>query len=181
MRIRIDAIPESGTQLSFSGSEDIISEFLEAVPPPEGVGIDPRVKGTLLIVNQGAKVRVAGSIQAMLQLQCSRCLTDFSMQKTFPVELVLAWGDEAAQLQEDSEESDENTIFLAEPVLDVSELIVQEILLDIPMKPLCSEDCPGLCPRCGALKGSPECTCPSEEAADPRWSALTRLKKDVLS
>jgi uncharacterized protein len=181
MKIRIDDIPESGTHLSFSGSEDIISELLEAVPPPEGVRIEPHVKGTLGIVNQGAKVRIVGSIQAVLQLQCSRCLTDFSVQKTVPVDLVVAWGDEAAQLQEDSDESDENTIFLAEPALDVSELIVQEILLDIPMQPLCSEDCPGLCSRCGALKGSPECTCPRQEGADPRWGALARLKKDVFS
>lgn len=181
MKIRIDDIPDSGVQLHFSGSEDILSEFLEAVPAPAGVAIDSHIKGNLQIVRHGAKVRIEGSIKALLQLQCSRCLKDFSLEKAVTLDLLAAWGDVAAQLQEDTDGSDENTIFLEAPLLDVSELIVQEILLDIPMKPLCAETCPGLCPRCGALKGSPECTCPKEVAVDPRWEALAKLKKDVLS
>jgi uncharacterized protein len=181
MKIRIDDIPEGGLQLSFSGSENVLSEVLGAVPPPSGVVIDPHIKGALGVMPHGAKVRVSGSIQALLTLQCSRCLKDFSVEKTVTLDLLIAWGDIAAELQEDSEESNENTIFIDAPLLDVSELIVQEILLDVPMKPLCAESCPGLCPRCGALKGSAECTCPSEEAIDPRWAALEKLKKDRLS
>jgi uncharacterized protein len=181
MKIRIDDIPEGGSPLSFSGSEDILSESLAAVPTPGGVVIDPHIKGDLLIVNEGTKVTITGSIQANMHLQCARCLAAFPLETTVNFGLAVAWEGAGAQLQEDQEEIDENTIIIEGPVLDISEMILQEILLEIPMKPLCREDCPGLCPRCGALKGSKECTCPDDAAIDTRWNALTRLKKDMLS
>jgi uncharacterized protein len=58
---------------------------------------------------------------------------------------------------------------------------LQELLLEVPMKPLCREDCAGLCPRCGALLGSDHCTCTAESAGDSRWAALARLKKEETS
>jgi uncharacterized protein len=181
MKIRIDDIPEGGSQLNFTGSEDILSESLQAVPIPSGAVIDPHIKGSLLVVHEGAKVTITGSIQTHMQLQCARCLGDFPLEQDLDFGLAVAWGKAEDPLQEDTDDADENTTFVEGSVLDVSELILQEILLDIPMKPLCSESCPGLCPRCGALKGSKECTCPEEAAIDPRWGALTRLKKGVPS
>ncbi len=181
MKIRIDDIPEGGSQLSFSGSEDILSVSLKAVPTPTGVVIDPHIKGSLLVVNEGTKVAITGSIQANMQLQCARCLTGFPAETAVSFDLAVGWGKAGAQLQEDEDEIDENTIFVEGSVLDMSELILQEILLEVPMKPLCREDCPGLCQQCGALKGSEACTCPKEAPVDPRWKALARLKKEIPS
>jgi uncharacterized protein len=58
----------------------------------------------------------------------------------------------------------------------LDQIIVQEVLLELPMKPLCSEQCAGLCPTCGAPVGSKECTCREQEHRDPRWAALAQLK-----
>jgi uncharacterized protein len=58
-------------------------------------------------------------------------------------------------------------------------VIVQEILLSLPMKALCREDCPGLCPQCGAMKDSAECRCSNQDRIDPRWAALEDLKKRI--
>jgi uncharacterized protein len=63
--------------------------------------------------------------------------------------------------------------------LDTEPLIVEQVLLEVPMKPLCSADCRGLCPRCGADRNlDPDCC--QEPAADERWEALGALR-DRLS
>jgi len=59
-------------------------------------------------------------------------------------------------------------------ILDLSEAIRQYSLLAMPMKPLCREDCAGLCPRCGHNLNLGPCPCPSQQV-DPRWAALTKL------
>ena len=59
-------------------------------------------------------------------------------------------------------------------VLDLSEAVRQYALVVIPMKPVCREDCAGLCPGCGCNLNREQCNCPSQPA-DPRWLELTKL------
>ena len=59
--------------------------------------------------------------------------------------------------------------------IDLGELFREQILLAIPMTPLCREECKGLCPVCGADLNAGECSCERGEI-DPRWSALADLK-----
>ncbi len=179
MKIRIDDIPEGGSPLSFSGSEDILSESLATVPTPSGVVIDPHIKGNLLVVNEGTKVTITGSIQANMQLQCAQMPCRISSAET-TVEFRTRGGmgqGLVPNCRRIRTKIDENTIVIEGSVLDISELIVQEILLEIPMKPLCREDCPGLCPRCGALKGSEECTCPKEAATEYALESACPVEK----
>ncbi|HQP29583.1 MAG TPA: DUF177 domain-containing protein, partial [Syntrophales bacterium] len=59
--------------------------------------------------------------------------------------------------------------------LDLDPIVYEQILLQIPLKILCREDCRGLCPHCGANLNDGPCRCP-EEAVDGRFSALKKLK-----
>jgi len=59
--------------------------------------------------------------------------------------------------------------------LDSAPLVVEQVLLELPQRPLCRDDCRGLCPICGGDRNEGECDC-EREAADPRWSALAELK-----
>jgi len=61
-------------------------------------------------------------------------------------------------------------------ILDLTEAIRQNAIVAIPMKPLCREDCAGICPKCGKDLNQGECGCPTEEV-DPRWAKLLKLKK----
>ena len=58
----------------------------------------------------------------------------------------------------------------------VTDLLREELLLSQPTKPVCKEDCKGICAGCGAELNSEPCTCPPE--VDPRWDALKDLKFD---
>jgi len=65
--------------------------------------------------------------------------------------------------------------FLREEAVEVEEILKERIWLSIPMKPLCKEDCKGLCPTCGKDLNEGECDCP-KEAIDPRFAVLKDLK-----
>jgi uncharacterized protein len=94
-----------------------------------------------------------------IEQACSRCT------RFFQAELVVTFKDDVALTQELKNKS--------EP-LDITELIRDNILVQLPMKPLCSEDCKGLCPVCGSDRNEIDCTCESEQL-DPRLSVLSNL------
>ena len=60
--------------------------------------------------------------------------------------------------------------------LDLGEVVREQVLLGLPLKPLCREDCQGLCPRCGKNRNAGPCGCtPEEEEGDPRLEPLRKL------
>jgi len=60
--------------------------------------------------------------------------------------------------------------------VDLRPLLVEQIQLNVPMKPLCRADCAGICPICGANRNAGPCDCATEEV-DPRWKALEAFKE----
>jgi DUF177 domain-containing protein len=176
MKIRIEDIPEDGLELNFSPEQDILSEALETIPKSEGISIDPHIKGNIRISVSGEDIFFIGTVRAVVHLQCSRCLADFTMDRDADLNLVLRRDDAEVPRRDERERPEADAGLLKGSEIDPGELIVQEFLLNIPMKPLCREDCPGLCPQCGALKGSKECSCPDASPVDSRWEVLARLK-----
>ena len=59
--------------------------------------------------------------------------------------------------------------------LDLCEAVQEQVIMALPVRPLCREDCRGLCPVCGADLNEESCTC-AEKTVDPRWKALSELK-----
>jgi uncharacterized protein len=59
--------------------------------------------------------------------------------------------------------------------IDLTPLMYEQIMLALPTRPLCGEECRGLCPQCGINRNTGQCAC-VVEAGDPRWSALRNLK-----
>ena len=179
MKIRIEDIPEEGLELNFSPEQDILSEALKTIPKSGGISVDPHIKGHVRISVSGDDIFFVGTVSALLHLQCSRCLADFTAAKDTDLNLVIRRGDVEIPLRDEREHPEADAVLVKGSELDPGELIVQELLLNVPMKPLCREDCPGLCPQCGALKGSRECTCPDDGPVDPRWEALAHLKDKI--
>ena len=181
MRVNIQDIPEGGLLLEFTGEEETLSESLARLKPQEGVTIDPTVRGSLQIVKDGGEIRLFGVVEGVVRFRCARCLSDFTLDVKANPNLAVRGGDLTSGAEQESAEEEAEAFFVEGDEIDVGDVIVQEFLLEIPMKPLCREDCPGLCPRCGALKGSPECTCSDEGPADSRWAPLAKLKKRMSS
>ena len=180
MKIRIEDIPEEGLELNFSREQDILSPALETIPKSEGISIDPHIKGHVRISVSGDDISFVGRVGALVHLQCSRCLTDFVVDKDTDINLVIHRGGNEPPVGGEREQPEADAVLSEGSEMDPGELIVQEIILNVPMKPLCREDCPGLCPNCGALRGSRECTCSEAGSEDPRWKALARIKDRIV-
>ena len=100
-----------------------------------------------------------------LDASCDRCGKRFPLPKTAAFHCALV---ETVQ-----EEENEELVLLRDGQVDVGELARTAFVLDMDTKTLCSEDCKGLCPRCGANLNEGPCGCAPEP--DPRWAALSAL------
>jgi uncharacterized protein len=123
----------------------------------------------------GDDVLVAGEIDSTVPITCGRCLEDFS----FPVDasfdvLYLPHAQNVGEGELEVEDDDLTTAYYSEDQIDLAQLVREQFYLAIPMKPLCREDCRGLCPICGGNRNLVTCVCP-ERAPDPRLGALKDL------
>ena len=122
------------------------------------------------------KFRLVGRVRTQLELPCSRCLEPFR----FPIDAAfdqryLPASAASTDAEREVEEDDLETSYYSEDQIDLNELIQEQFYLVLPMKPLCTEDCKGLCAQCGTNLNSETCDCaPSWE--DPRLAALKQLK-----
>ncbi len=112
-------------------------------------------------------------------LACTRCLSQF-VEKVEPrIELLVVQGKELVEGEERELGARdlgvwqvEGDKFRTEPVL------FEQVQLNIPMKPLCRDDCQGLCPRCGADLNAGDCGC-DREVPDPRWAGLAAIREKL--
>ena len=124
------------------------------------------------------RFRVVGRLRAELELSCSRCLEPFRLPVDMPLDLRVLAGRrlDAEEPVEDRDVSEEavDTSYYRDDVLDLNELLREQFYLALPMKPLCKEECLGLCPQCGADRNTAPCGCrPAWE--DPRLAPLKKL------
>ena len=151
-----------------------------SVPAPADLGID------VLRVAEGEPVEidlrleavlegvlVTGSATANLIGECARCLEPISEEIEVRFQELFLYDDDGQAL---SEEDDEVSM-LEDDLLDLEPLLRDAVVLALPFRPLCREDCPGLCTECGArLADDPDHA--HEAAIDPRWASLASLQQD---
>ena len=150
----------TGENLSFSYDMDL-SEYplYGAYPFITPVHLEGEVK------NRAGVVELHYTAQFTLSLACDRCLTDFTRDYTLPFsEILVSNGDT----------NEDEYIAAEDGMLDMDALAVSDILLTLPSKQLCRDDCKGLCPMCGMNLNNGVCQCKKKEI-DPRLQALGDL------
>ena len=133
------------------------------------------IQGKIKLVRTDRGILVKGTLQTVIEVTCGRCLSFFNCplvlnieEEYFPTTDVVSGV--SLPLPE------EPSYFTIDEyyVLDLTEAIRQYMMLAIPMKPLCCEDCAGICLTCGHNLNQGPCGCLPQEA-DSRWSELNRL------
>jgi len=168
MQLVVDKVPPFGRNVTFTASESQLN----------GDG-EPLVKGSVQVEGRAEPRRrrglhVAGSIVAVLSLVCSRCLKRFEQPQNSRFDVVFS----TAPVETDADEIElEAGDLMVRPFegesVDMIELVREQLLLEVPIAPLCDDACPGLCRHCGADLNLGECAC--HEAVDPRFAALKKL------
>jgi len=121
--------------------------------------------------------RLDGRVQATLELPCGRCLEPFRWPVDEPFELT--YQPRAAVAAEEREIADEDfsAAVYDNDQIDLEQLIRERFEMSLPMKPLCTPDCKGLCPVCGGNLNKTTCDC-KPEWEDPRLAVLKKLKAE---
>lgn len=118
------------------------------------------------ITNSAGIVTVKGKISFVLELCCDRCATDVKL----PFEVDMDHG----LVSSLNDEENDDYILIEDMKLDIAELTSEDIYLALPAKILCSEDCKGVCAKCGADLNEGPCGCKKD--IDPRWAGLFDLE-----
>lgn len=146
----------------------------ETIDPDRVVGpVEVRLEG--LVTRSATGVTASGRCEAHARLACTRCLApiEWSNADAFDVEL-RSNADGPTDEDVGLDETEMDVIFLDDDRFDTTDLAAEQVLLALPMRLVCRDDCAGLCPRCGAdLNQEGACTC--EPEVDPRWEALRNL------
>jgi uncharacterized protein len=131
----------------------------------------------LTVQHVGEEYYCQGTAKATLALECARCLVSFETPVTSDMDF-LCRGDEATEASDGQVVDDEDYAYFMGNDLraDITLLVQQALVLAIDIKPVCRDDCRGLCDGCGINLNEAECDC-TQEKTDPRWDALRDLKK----
>jgi uncharacterized protein len=133
------------------------------------------IQGEVRLTRTDRGILVTGTLHTGIELTCSRCLNSFTYPVTLNIEEeYFPLTDVNTGAPVDLPDEPECFTINERNILDLGEAIRQYGLLAIPMKPLCREDCAGLCPTCGCNLNEGPCDCPPK-SADPRWSELSTL------
>lgn len=100
---------------------------------------------------------------------CGRCLEPFVRE-----EITTLSGELVRKTDEIIEDEEKEIIYYSDEKLDITDDIIDMIVLSLPMKPLCSDECKGICPQCGTNLNREKCNCVVEDT-DPRFAILKDL------
>ena len=117
------------------------------------------------IENRAGVVRLVFCVKFVLNLVCDRCLKSFQREETLEFEHILV---------QKLNSANDDYLVCADSVLDLEDLARTDILLELPTKVLCSEDCKGLCSQCGKNLNEGSCNCETTQI-DPRLAVLSQL------
>ena len=125
-------------------------------------------------------IRIDGKVKASAVMECSRCLDSFRRDIVGDFSFVVRHLKNGETVPETSRvfdnEGDDGLLYISndKDSIDISKFVREALLLSIPQKPVCKEDCKGLCPVCGTNLNEGKCGC-ARTGNDPRWSALSGL------
>lgn len=124
-------------------------------------------------------IRLAGNLSTSLELLCARCLEPLAHEIVHQFDLLYRPLGTDAGKEEISVTSAEAEVgyYQGEGLL-LEDTLREQVLLCVPLKAICREDCKGLCPHCGANLNQQQCSC-AETLADPRWAALKEIRSKL--
>ncbi len=175
MKIRIDELKDKTVELSAEEPLGGYPDLLALQEAGECIFRSP-LQVRLTVVREYDHIRVNGRVETTLRLNCARCLAEFQMEINSPFTIFYMRSAGLPQ-DEDVELAEEDMISATYEgnEIDFSTEISEQIILAVPFKPLCKEDCRGLCPSCGAELNVTECAC-GQNHVNLKFTALKNLK-----
>jgi uncharacterized protein len=176
--IRVEDIPAQGKQESFREDEGPLNERLGGETTNTGLHFAEPVQVRVNLSRSGRVILVKSRVDARVKCICARCLDPFALTLSSEIQVSIKpkpdphlAPPEEIELRREDLESD----FYEGEEVDLSPLVQDQVLLTLPPKVICGEDCRGLCQRCGKNLNRESCQCPGAEL-DPRLASLKNFR-----
>ena len=137
----------------------------------DGVVFEKPVRVSGEIVNMGGYVGLRASVSVDYASECARCLKP--LERSFTVEFERTVVNRGELVNTSDEEADDY-IQIVDGMLELDAVAAEQLMMEFPMKEFCSDDCKGLCFKCGKDLNEGDCGCPKKEI-DPRLAILQKL------
>ena len=175
MRIDVRDLEQSPFRYSGMLSRDELGIRSEDFQIHGKVGIQ------LLAERRGYDVRVRGTLKVGVELPCSRCLEPVAVSIASDFDQIYESNAGHSLTGEIAlQEKDTDIGFFSGDTIEINDIIREQILLALPMKPICREGCRGLCPHCGKNMNTEACDCETL-FSDPRLAELSKIKNRIRS
>ena len=117
------------------------------------------IRCSFRVERSGDRVSIRGTVSSTVHLECVRCLREFDQELTASLTVFAERSEKSQRAEEHELQRDHIMLFHDGRRLDLRETVREELLLELPITPYCREDCPGLCPKCGADLNLGPCGC----------------------
>jgi DUF177 domain-containing protein len=174
VKVRVEDITAEAKQLSFDEPAEELNHIL-GIGPVREFQIEGPIKVTVSYYRAGTELFFMGDLHTTTRAVCARCTEEFAASSDRGFRFVLS--PRAAGLGEENDlryEDLEFSVYDGDEI-DLSPLVREQVLLSLPTRSLCDEECRGLCPRCGTNRNYARCGC-SAAAVDPRLAILRTVK-----
>ncbi len=179
MEIHIDQLIDAELRLEFDEKPERFPVLAEMIKSGEFEFPAP-VKTRLRAFRIGDIIEVEGVFETTARLACGRCLKHFETQ--LASEIALTYTRESLENRQDLSRDeielspeDAGLITFSGDRIDFREGVQEQVVMAIPVRPLCREHCKGLCPQCGANLNKEDCGC-DQAPRNTQFSALKKLK-----
>jgi uncharacterized protein len=181
MHIELKDISDSGLLLGYSNPIEAFPILLDLQKQDDLRFIGP-LAFQLRLQKSGQIVEVDGSLTAQVAIVCGHCLQNFEQQVTSDFTLTFtpmssdSLADELEEVELDADEL--GLVYYKNDTIELLQSLQEQVLMALPMSPLCSEDCRGLCPECGCDLNMKSCHC-EKKSFNNRFTALAGLKLET--
>lgn len=173
MRYKVKDIGEAGLEIRVDLSLAWLSAEcadLNLKPGNEGLLFQGRLEAV------GEEFLLRGVLHGVVIGQCARCLEEAKV----PVEVTLT-STFTEEIPEDDQEDlaeGDDLVLIENGIVDISPILRDELLLALPMSPICSETCKGICSTCGANNNLTQCECASATRANSKFAVLAKMRRE---
>ena len=177
MKIVVDHIKDVPVLMHF---DEPVEKFplLAGMQDDRSCTITGNIQGDMTVTREYENIRVSGRVTAPLALACSRCLADYPSFVDTNFTIFFRKGEIITSTDEDELELGEMDLLSSTysgDEIDLTHEIEEQVAMEIPLKPLCSDSCKGLCHECGVDLNTSSCSC-SKEPVTLTFSALKDFK-----
>jgi uncharacterized protein len=175
MKIPVDDITESAREIRFSERTDGLNDLYKNSQFRD-FSFPPLLEVDLVYYRSGQEIFFKGSFGGTLEGSCSRCLRSYFLPLNKEFDFVLSPDpSKSGRKIEELSRKDLGLSYYSTEEIDLAPLIKEQVMLALPTRPLCYENCRGLCGSCGVDLNQETCAC-SSSATDPRMAIFRTLK-----